>query len=133
MTGVLSKQIHTFNMRGKYDATPVARQVVSAVYSLGEGVSINFLIDFLTGSHADSVTDEHRKLPGFGSGRKTGRQDWLNLTRELISRGCLKRGSPPDRVSITEKGSALLQGKELLLLQSSPFKRNEKVLALSIL
>ena len=116
-------------MRGKFDATDFAQKAVTAVSLLEEKCDINYLIDFLTGSTSEKISDEHRQLDIFGAGADTSRQDWLNLIRDFISMGYLKRNPAGNGwLQIADKGWRILKGTEKVWFSKPPFRINEKLL-----
>lgn len=100
-----------------YNATVFAQKVISAVVRLHERFGARYIIDFLRGSHAARVQDEHKTLKTFGAGAETGRAEWNTIIRELVERGYLAKteGMYPV-LKLTEKSTDVLKGTEKVML-----------------
>ena len=112
-------------MHRPFDATLLAQKALSAVARLKEQYKSDYVIDFLTGSRSEKIPVEHRQFKTFGAGADISRQDWLNLIRDLISLGYMKRSPNDSLLSITEKGWQVLKGGEKVMLAQPPFSKRE--------
>lgn len=69
-----------------FDATIAAQKVLSAVARSGQRFGANHLIDILTGTLTDKITqNDHDQLPTFGIGKEYSRNQWNSIIRQLIS------------------------------------------------
>ncbi|MEK7723506.1 MAG: DNA helicase RecQ, partial [Acidobacteriota bacterium] len=95
----------------RIDGTVIAQKALSAVYRTNQKFGVNYLIDFLHGSQAKTIRDEHKNLKTFGIGADISKDDWFDYFKDLISQGFLKKtdGSYPT-IALTEKSTAVLKG-----------------------
>jgi ATP-dependent DNA helicase RecQ len=102
------------------DGTASVQMVISAVTSLRERFGASYVIDFLRGSHATKMQEEHKHLPGFGAGRNTSKESWNKIIRDLIGQGYLTRSQGTYPVlKLTEKSVTVQQGLDKVMLVAS--------------
>lgn len=94
-------------------------KALSAVARLKEDADINYLIDFLRGSKSEKILEEHRHLKTYGAGADTGKQEWLNCVRDLISHGYLKQAGEMQALKLTDKSRTLLKSEVKMPAQPS--------------
>ncbi|RFZ82887.1 DNA helicase RecQ [Mucilaginibacter terrenus] len=104
----------------KFDGTLIAQKALSAVVRLKERFGVNYIIDFLRGSKAEKIREEHKQLKTFGAGADISKADWQRYMRELIAQGYL-RVTDDEYVSLklTPKSELVLKGTEKVELISS--------------
>lgn len=74
-----------------FDGTVIAQKALSAVYRTGQRFGMNYIIDFLRGSQAKSIREEHKHLKTYGVGSDIPREEWFDHIKELIDRGLLRK------------------------------------------
>lgn len=111
----------------RIDGTVIAQKALSAVYRTNQKFGVNYLIDFLRGSQAKTIRDEHKSLKTFGIGADISKDDWFDYFKDLISQGYLKKteGDYPV-VALTEKSNAVLKGEEKVALIELTAKEPKK-------
>jgi len=98
--------------RETFDGTIIAQKALSAVVRTGQRFGVNYLIDFLRGSEAQSIRDEHKKLKTYGVGSDVSKDAWFDHFKDLIAQGYLTKtdGQYPI-VTLTDKSGDVLTGK----------------------
>ncbi len=96
----------------KFDGTIIAQKALSAVYRTEQRFGLSYLIDFLRGSQAKTIRDEHKNLKTYGVGADVSKNNWFDYFKDLIEQGYLKQteGQYPTIV-LTEKSEAVLKGQ----------------------
>ncbi len=99
------------------DETIPAQKILSAVTRLNEGFGVGYVIDFLRGSQAVKIREEHKTLKTFGVGADLPKEIWSRIIREMITRGYLAKtdGAYPV-LKLTQSSARLLSGEEKLML-----------------
>ncbi len=94
-----------------FDGTVIAQKALSAVYRTGQRFGLSYLIDFLRGSQAKTIRDEHKSLKTYGVGSDISKDNWFDYFNDLISQGFLTQteGKYPVIV-LTEKSDGVLKG-----------------------
>lgn len=110
-----------------FDGTILAQKALSAVYRTGQRFGLSYLIDFLRGSQAKTIWEEHKRLKTYGVGADVSRENWFEYFRDLIEQGFLKQteGQFPTIV-LTEKSDAVLRGGERVKLIKATAKEEKK-------
>lgn len=95
----------------RFDGTVIAQKALSAVTRTGQRFGMSYLIDFLRGSQAKAIRDEHRNLKTYGVGADISKDNWFEYFKDLIAQGYLKQteGQYPVIV-LTEKSEDVLKG-----------------------
>ena len=95
----------------RFDGTIIAQKALSAVYRTGQRFGLSYLIDFLRGSQAKTIRDEHKNLKTYGVGADISKNNWFDYFKDLIAQGFLAQteGQYPTIV-LTEKSEAVLKG-----------------------
>jgi ATP-dependent DNA helicase RecQ len=110
-----------------FDGTIIAQKALSAVYRTGQRFGLSYLIDFLRGSQAKTIRDEHKNLKTYGVGADVSKNNWFDYFKDLIEQGYLKQteGQYPTIV-LTEKSEAVLRGQERVELFKVTIKEDKK-------
>ncbi|MBA3694114.1 MAG: DNA helicase RecQ, partial [Acidobacteria bacterium] len=95
----------------RFDGTIIAQKALSAVYRTGQRFGLSYVIDFLRGSQAKTIRDEHKNLKTYGVGADISKNNWFDYFKDLIAQGFLAQteGQYPTIV-LTEKSEAVLKG-----------------------
>ncbi|MDQ3041940.1 MAG: DNA helicase RecQ [Acidobacteriota bacterium] len=110
-----------------FDGTIIAQKALSAVYRTGQRFGLSYLIDFLRGSQAKTIRDEHKNLKTYGIGADISKNNWFDYFKDLIEQGYLKQteGTYPTIV-LTEKSNEVLRGNEPVELFKVTIKEDKK-------
>jgi ATP-dependent DNA helicase RecQ len=110
-----------------FDGTIVAQKALSAVYRTGQRFGLSYLIDFLRGSQAKTIRDEHKNLKTYGVGTDISKNNWFDYFKDLIDQGYLKQteGTYPTIV-LTEKSMGVLRGTERVELFKVTIKEDKR-------
>lgn len=111
----------------KFDGTIIAQKALSAVYRTGQRFGLSYLIDFLRGSQAKTIRDEHKNFKTYGVGADISRNNWFDYFQDLISQGYLAQteGQYPTIV-LTEKSWEVLRGGRAVELIKVTLKEDKK-------
>ncbi len=111
----------------KFDGTITAQKALSAVYRTGQRFGLSYLIDFLRGSQAKTIRDEHKNLKTYGVGADISKNNWFDYFKDLIGQGYLAQteGQYPTIV-LTEKSEAVLRGNVAVELIKVAIKEDKK-------
>ncbi|CAN5406719.1 DNA helicase RecQ [soil metagenome] len=112
----------------RFDGTIIAQKALSAVARTGQRFGLSYLIDFLRGSQAKTIRDEHKNLKTYGIGADVSKNNWFDYFKDLISQEFLAQteGQYPTIV-LTEKSEAVLRGTERVELIKVKIKEDKKV------
>ncbi len=104
----------------RVDGTVLAQKVLSAVTRLQERFGAGYVIDFLRGSNAVKIKEEHKQLKTFGIGADVSKEDWNDIIRDLLAQAYLNKSEGTYPVlKLTSKSTAVLKGKETVMLSKS--------------
>jgi ATP-dependent DNA helicase RecQ len=111
----------------RFDGTIIAQKALSAVYRTGQRFGLSYLIDFLRGSQAKTIRDEHKNLKTYGVGADISKNNWFDYFKDLIAQGYLAQteGQYP-LIVLTEKSEAVLRGNERVELIKVTIKEDKK-------
>jgi ATP-dependent DNA helicase RecQ len=111
----------------KFDGTVIAQKALSAVYRTGERFGMGYVIDFLRGSQAKTIRDEHKSLKTYGVGSDISRDNWFDYFKDLISQGYIAQteGQYPV-IILTEKSHEVLKGNKQVELIEVRVKDEKK-------
>ena len=111
----------------KFDGTIIAQKALSAVFRTGQRFGLSYLIDFLRGSQAKTIRDEHKNLKTYGVGADISKNNWFDYFKDLIAQGYLKQteGQYPVIV-LTEKSDAVLRAGERVELLKVKIKEDKR-------
>lgn len=95
-----------------FDGTILAQKALSAVYRTGQRFGMSYLIDFLRGSEAQTLRDEHKNLKTYGVGADVSKNAWFEHFKDLIAQGYLAQadGKFPI-ITLTDRSSDVLGGR----------------------
>ena len=115
----------------RFNGTIIAQKALSAVYRTGQRFGMVYLIDFLRGSEAKTIRDEHKNLKTYGVGADISKTNWFDYLRDLISQNYLAQteGQYPVIV-LTEKSEDVLRGSvrvDLIKVKVKEEKRSSLV------
>jgi ATP-dependent DNA helicase RecQ len=111
-----------------YDGTEHAQKALSAIYRTDQRYGAGHVIDILRGEMTERVRSMgHHRLPTFGVGKDTPKEDWQSVLRQLVAFGHV-------RVDVAGHGSLLLgpevrpvlRGEERLLMRKDPQSRKPR-------
>ncbi len=110
-----------------FDGTVIAQKALSAVYRTGQRFGMSYLVDFLRGSQAQAIRDEHKNLKTYGVGADLTKQAWFDHFKDLIAQGYLAQteGTYPVIV-LTDKSTDVLSGKTGVQLMKTAVKEEKK-------
>jgi len=110
-----------------FDGTIIAQKALSAVYRTNQRFGLSYLIDFLRGSQAKTIRDEHKNLKTYGVGADISKNNWFDYFKDLINQGYLAQteGQYPVIV-LTEKSPAVLFEGERVELMKVTIKEDKK-------
>ncbi len=111
----------------KFDGTIIAQKAMSAVVRTGERFGMSYLVDFLRGSHAKNIRDEHKNLKTYGVGSDISKENWYEYFKDLISQGYLAQteGQYPV-IALTEKSDDVLRGRVNVELIKTKIREEKK-------
>ena len=105
------------------DGTVLTQKVLSAVARLQERFGTGYVIDFLRGSNAAKIQEEHKQLKTFGIGADVSKEAWNDIIRDLISQEYLAKSEGAYPVlKLTPKSTAVLKGLEKVMLTKAKEK-----------
>lgn len=115
----------------RFDGTIIAQKALSAVHRTGQRFGMSYLIDFLRGSQAKTIRDEHKNIKTYGVGSDISKDNWFDYFKDLISQNYLAQteGQYPVIV-LTEKSEDVLRGNtvvELIKVKAREEKRSSLV------
>jgi ATP-dependent DNA helicase RecQ len=111
----------------KEDATIIAQKALSAISRLKEGFGLNYVTDFLRGSSAGKIREEHKWIKTYGAGADISKQQWLSYLRDMIALDLIEQSQGEYPVlKLTAKSQAVLKGDERVLLTKSITRIEEK-------
>jgi len=120
----------------RFDGTIIAQKALSAVYRTGQRFGLSYLVDFIRGSRAQAIRDEHKNLKTYGIGADLPKQAWFDHFKDLIEQGYIAQteGTYPVIV-LTEKSADVLSGTtkvELIKVAVNEEKKSKLVAEVSL-
>jgi ATP-dependent DNA helicase RecQ len=115
-----------------FDGTIEAQKLLSAIVRTGERFGTEHIISILMGEETDSVRRfSHNGLKTFGVGSDHSKTEWRSLLRQIYAAGLVVLElAEYGRWSITDRGVAVLKGRERIELRSDvlmkPSERRRK-------
>jgi len=108
-----------------YDATVDAQKALSAVMRTGQRFGAGYIADVLLGRDTDAIRrNGHERLKTFGVGQDRPQRVWRSLIRQLFAAGALEEtGGEYPGLRVTDKGEAILFGREAIALRTEPDRR----------
>lgn len=102
------------------DGTVLAQKVLSAVTRLQEKYGAGYVTDFLRGSNATKIQDEHKQLKTYGVGADVSKEDWNSVIRDLLAQEYLAKSEGMYPVlKLTPKSANVLKGLEKVMITRS--------------
>ncbi len=110
-----------------YDGTEEAQKALSAIYRTGQRFGAMHVIDVLRGSSTERTRSlGHERLPTWGVGGETSKEQWQSVLRQLVAMGTL-------RVDMESHGALvlgpdvrpLLRGEVSVRLRKDPSPRSK--------
>ena len=110
------------------DATVEAQKALSAVARTGQRFGAGYIVDVLIGRETDAIRrNGHGGLKTFGVGRDRPQRAWRSVIRQLFAAGALEEtGGDYPGLQLTEKGEAVLFGRERLAMRAEPERRERR-------
>ncbi|HUO55440.1 MAG TPA: DNA helicase RecQ [Rhodoblastus sp.] len=107
------------------DGTIEAQKALSAVARTGQRFGAGYLCNLLMGVNSEALErNGHAALKTFGVGAGRSRSQWASTFRQLFAAGALKAASAEHGgFALTEKGEAILFGREKFVLREDPPRR----------
>ncbi|MEK7857201.1 MAG: RQC domain-containing protein, partial [Acidobacteriota bacterium] len=111
----------------KFDGTVIAQKALSAVYRTDQRFGLSYLVDFLRGSQAQTIRDEHKNIKTYGVGADISKDHWFEYFKDLIAQGYLAQteGTYPV-VVLTEKSMDVLSGTTPVELRKATVREAKK-------
>lgn len=102
------------------DGTIEAQKVLSAVSRLQERFGAGYVTDFLRGSNAAKIQEEHKQLKTFGIGADVAKETWSQIIRDLLSQGYLVKSEGTYPVlRLTARSISVLKGVEKVMISGT--------------
>jgi ATP-dependent DNA helicase RecQ len=110
------------------DATVDAQKALSAIARTGGRFGAGYIVDVLTGRETEWIRrNGHAALKTFGVGRDRSQRAWRSVLRQLFAAGALdETGGEYPGLRLTEKGEAILFGRERIALRAEPERRTRR-------
>ncbi|WP_295055777.1 DNA helicase RecQ [Sulfuricurvum sp.] len=101
------------------DISIEGQKLLSTVHKTAQSFGAHYVIDVLRGSESQKVLSaNHNLLSVYGIGRDRSKQEWLSITNRLIEIEALLQADF-GVLKITEKGVAILKGKETVTIKET--------------
>ncbi|MGI8495686.1 MAG: DNA helicase RecQ, partial [Pyrinomonadaceae bacterium] len=111
----------------KFDGTIIAQKALSAVARTEQRFGLSYLIDFLRGSQAKTIRDEHKHLKTYGIGADVSKNNWFEYFNDLMAQGYIEQaGGQFPIITLTEKSLDVLKGNEKVELFKVTIKEDKK-------
>jgi ATP-dependent DNA helicase RecQ len=103
-----------------FDGTLEAQKLLSAIARTGERFGTEHLVNLIVGDDTDAIRRfRHNELKTFGVGKDRSKNEWRSLLRQIYAAGLVSLEiAEYGRWSITERGDAVLRGRERVELRS---------------
>ena len=110
-----------------FDGTVIAQKALSAVYRTGQRFGLSYLVDFLRGSEARTIRDEHKNLKTYGIGADLSKRAWFDHFKDLLVQGYLAQteGTYPV-IQLTDSSVDVLAGKTMVELIKVAVKEEKR-------
>ncbi len=111
-----------------WDGTVAAQKALSCIYRTGERFGVNYLVDVLLGNDNERIRNfRHDRLKVYGVGTEIDAMEWRSVIRQLVAAGALiPKSDGYGGLCLTEKGNALMRGKENMLFRKLPKREKPK-------
>jgi ATP-dependent DNA helicase RecQ len=110
------------------DATVDAQKALSAVARTGGRFGAGYITEILIGRETEMIRrNGHAGLKTFGVGQDKSQRVWRSVIRQLFAAGALdETGGEYPGLRLTEKGEAILFGRERVRLRAEPERRHRR-------
>ncbi len=109
------------------DSTVLALMFLSCVALTRERFGMTYVVDVLRGGSDERITRaRHDQLATYGIGRDRPKEEWLQLARELIRVGYLRRDGEYGILKLTPQGSAVLANQDARVMLTMPERARPK-------
>lgn len=109
------------------DITIPAQKLLSCVKRSGERFGAAHIVDILLGSQNEKIQKyNHQELSTYGIGRELTKSQWMHISRQLVERGLLNQEPAYRVLSVTAKGTEMLNSREQIRGQINEARRSEK-------
>jgi len=99
------------------DGSALAQKAIAAVAALRERFGTGYVTDVLRGSQAGKITDDHKQLSVFGSGKEDSKETWLSVIQELVLQGFLvKTDGQYPVLKLTGRSNEVLEGRQKVMM-----------------
>ncbi|MCW1932068.1 DNA helicase RecQ [Pararhodobacter zhoushanensis] len=108
-----------------FDATEAVRKALSAMLRTGESFGVGHLVDILTGTMTDKITQRsHDQLPTFGVGRELSKAAWNAVFRQMMGRDLVR----PDAerhgaLRMTQDARPILRGESAVTFRADTIQQ----------
>ncbi|MCG8568617.1 MAG: DNA helicase RecQ [Spirochaetes bacterium] len=110
--------------REKTEVTVGTQKLLSCIYRTGQIYGAAYISDVLRGSQSQKVlSNNHDQLTTYGIGKEYSRQQWMNLTRQLVQQNFIEKDKQFGSLRLTSKALSFFK-------QSYPifaFMEDEKI------
>ena len=99
------------------DGTDLAHKALTAIAGLRQSFGSGYVVDFLRGSKAGRIREQHRTLTTYGIGADVSRDAWHAILNDLIAQGYIEQsmGEYPT-LRLTRRSASVLKGKEKVMI-----------------
>ena len=117
-----------------WDGTVAAQKALACVYRTGEMFGVNYLIDVLLGKDTERIKSfRHDRLKVYGAGAELDPMGWRSVIRQLVAAGALAvKTDGYGGLRLTEKGDAVMRGKENVSFRKMPERESKPAKAKKI-
>jgi ATP-dependent DNA helicase RecQ len=103
------------------DITIPAQMFLSCVKRTGERFGAFHIVDVLRGSDSQKIRKfNHQNLSTYGIGTQFSKKQWLQLSRQLITKGLLTKDPQHGSLKVTEKAVSVLKGSDRIMGTLAP-------------
>jgi len=99
-----------------FDITKDAQVIMSAIARTGQGFGIGHIVEIVTGADTKRIRElKHDQIKTYGAGKEKDKRHWHLIIDELLAQDALMQdGDRFPVLKLTDKGSAILFGKEMI-------------------
>jgi ATP-dependent DNA helicase RecQ len=114
--------------RETFDATTLARKLLSAILRTGQRFGISHVTDVLRGVATEKVIHYgHDKLPTFGVGADLSVPAWRSMAQQMTALGLIRiEGDGFNVLTMTDAARPILKGEDTLFLRLLPDRKTRR-------
>jgi ATP-dependent DNA helicase RecQ len=113
-------------VKNKIDITIPAQKFLSAAKRTGEKFGAVYLIELLLGSSTERIfSNGHQNLSVYGIGKELKRNEWMQISRQLIQKEIIKQDLEFGSLKLTPKAAAVLFNQEKVFALIHEEKKKE--------